>query len=113
LTQQAPSPGDLPGRNGTEFPFQGSPLEAYIGWREECIALGEAYERWSRVSAPERRLAFAAYRASLDCEQQASCVYAARFDRAARELASQPTRQRRPLLWEPSHMASRGVETTT
>jgi hypothetical protein len=36
-------------------------LEAYVDWREECLGLGRAYERWSSGPAADRDLAFAAY----------------------------------------------------
>ena len=70
-------------------------MDAYLDWREECIVLGDAYERWLTVSVAERTLAFAAYRAALDREQQASSVYADRFELVARKLAARP----RPLRW--------------
>jgi hypothetical protein len=37
-----------------------------------------AYELWTNVSTAERRLAFAAYQAALDREDQASSVFAER-----------------------------------
>lgn len=70
-------------------------MDAYVDWREECSTLGDAYERWLSVTVAERGLAFAAYRAALDREQQASSVYAERFEIVARKLA----RRRRPLRW--------------
>jgi hypothetical protein len=68
-------------------------MEAYVDWREECLALHNAYERWSSVPLDERNVAFAAYRAALDREEQASSVYAERTHLVADELAS----RRRPL----------------
>jgi hypothetical protein len=70
-------------------------MDAYIDWREECITLGDAYERWLNVSVAERSLAFAVYRAALDREQQASSVYADRFEVVARRLAVRPRPLRR------------------
>ncbi len=61
-------------------------VDAYVEWREECLALAGAYERWSGEADRDRRLAFAAYRAALDREQQACSVYETRCNRAAREL---------------------------
>jgi hypothetical protein len=70
-------------------------MDAYIDWREECITLGDAYERWLTVAVAERSLAFAAYRAALDREQQASSVYTDRFEMVSRKLAPRP----RLLRW--------------
>jgi hypothetical protein len=61
-------------------------MDMYVEWREACIALRNAYERWSSVRLAEREFAFAAYRAALDWEEQASVVYADRLERVAREL---------------------------
>ena len=56
-------------------------MDRYVDWREQCIAVGSAYERWSNGPSAERELAFAAYRAALDLEEQASLVYADRANR--------------------------------
>jgi hypothetical protein len=61
-------------------------MEVYVEWREECIALRNAYERWSSVRVAERELAFAAYRAALDREDRASAVYADLVRSVEREL---------------------------
>lgn len=63
-------------------------VDAYVEWREECLVLAGAYERWSSEANRDRRLAFAAYRAALDREQQACSVYESRCNRVARELTS-------------------------
>ena len=67
-------------------------MDVYVEWREACIALRKAYERWSSVRVAERKLAYAAYGAALDFEERASAVYADRVSQAARELpgARQP-----------------------
>jgi hypothetical protein len=67
-------------------------LDAYVDWREECLALTGAYERWSSGADPDpdRHLAFAAYMAALDREQQACSVYENRCNRVARQLSSGP-----------------------
>jgi hypothetical protein len=62
-------------------------MEMYVDWREECLGLSTAYERWLSVPVAEQELAFAAYSAALDREEQASAVYADHVDRIARELA--------------------------
>jgi hypothetical protein len=51
-------------------------MDMYVEWREECIVLWEAYERWKAVPPAETALAFAAYRAALDREEWAAHVYA-------------------------------------
>ncbi len=58
-------------------------MEMYLEWREECASLGTAYERWLSVPIEERNLAFAAYRAALDREEQASAVYAKHLNEVA------------------------------
>lgn len=63
-------------------------MDAYVEWRQECIAVHKSYERWSSVPSDERRLAFAAYRAALDREELASSVYADRTSRVADALTS-------------------------
>lgn len=68
-------------------------MEIYVEWREECIALNEAYERWSDGPVEEREMAFAAYLAALEREEQASAVYADRLyeiEREQREPAAPP-----------------------
>jgi hypothetical protein len=68
-------------------------MEAYVDWREECHALHNAYECWSNVALDERNVAFAAYRAALDREEQASAVYAER----TRVVVDELERSRKPL----------------
>jgi hypothetical protein len=58
-------------------------MEMYLDWREECASLGAAYERWLSVPIEQRNLAFAAYRAALDREEQASAVYAKHLNEVA------------------------------
>jgi hypothetical protein len=60
-------------------------MDVYVEWREECIALREAYERWSDGPITDRRLAFAAYLAALEREEQASAVYEDRLYEIERE----------------------------
>jgi hypothetical protein len=70
-------------------------IDSYVEWREECLFLEDAYDLWASGSAEDRTLAFAAYRAALDREQQASSVYAARCNRIERERAAKPA----PARW--------------
>jgi hypothetical protein len=77
-------------------------MEMYVEWREECLGLRTAYQRWLSVPVGERDLAFAAYRAALDREEQASAVYAEHTDRVAREavVVQRPRRRAlRPSTW--------------
>lgn len=60
-------------------------MDRYVEWREACVALTCAYERWASVPVSERVLAFAAYGAALDWEEQASAVYANRINRIVRD----------------------------
>jgi hypothetical protein len=87
-------------------------LDAYMGWRRECVTVRTAYREWSTGPGPDRRLAFAAYRAALDREQQASLVYADCSRRVEHELAPKPGVLRR--LWpRGGKPATRPVETAT
>jgi hypothetical protein len=49
--------------------------EVYVDWREESAASEEAYGRWSIASDADRALAFTAYKAALEREEQAAIVY--------------------------------------
>jgi hypothetical protein len=51
-------------------------LERYVSWREECIAVRESYRYWAGSRCGERRLAYGAYLAALDREEQAARSYA-------------------------------------
>ena len=65
---------------------------AYREWVEQCLTVAYAYEGWSRAHGGDRGLAFEAYRAALDLEEQAGNVYGARVRRAQRELSRQARR---------------------
>jgi hypothetical protein len=58
-------------------------IDAYVDWREECLSVSEAYERWERAPVGEAAFAFVAYRAALDREEHASQTYADRLTRMA------------------------------
>jgi hypothetical protein len=51
-------------------------VDAYVDWREERATVWDAYERWTSAPVPDSPLAFSAYRAALDREERAACVYA-------------------------------------
>jgi hypothetical protein len=49
--------------------------DAFMDWREECLALEDAYRRWANADELDAGLAFAAYTAGLDREERASTHY--------------------------------------
>lgn len=51
-------------------------MELYCDWREECLEVHVAYERFAAAAAAERSLAFATYEAALDREEAACAAYA-------------------------------------
>jgi hypothetical protein len=52
-------------------------VDAYVTWREECVAVRTAYLAWRRARAAEAALAFDAYKAALDREEVAAEAYRA------------------------------------
>lgn len=71
-------------------------MDSYVEWREESETVEAAYERWSESERPQRRLAYAAYRAALDREEKAAAAYrvaSARLVDEAREPCQQPERR--------------------
>jgi hypothetical protein len=50
-------------------------IERYVDWREACAGVSAAYVRFSKASAPDRSLSFAAYNAALDREASAAMWY--------------------------------------
>jgi hypothetical protein len=63
-------------------------LDAYIAWREECVSVHDRY-RWSQTAPePDDRLAYVAYRAALEREEQAANVY----ERVLERVKSEPYR---------------------
>ena len=73
-------------------------VDAYVAWREECVAVRTAYLAWRRARAADAALAFDVYEAALDREEVAAEVYAALMRRVghlvetglARQLAYLP-----------------------
>ena len=51
-------------------------IDAYANWREECLAVQDAYEDWTRTGAEHPPFAFEAYRRALDREERAANAYA-------------------------------------
>jgi hypothetical protein len=58
-------------------------VDAYADWREECVVVQDAYDRWSHAPTAHRAEAFAAYEAALDGEERASQLYAGLVARIA------------------------------
>ena len=52
-------------------------MDAYCEWREFCVAVQEAYDRWVRASGSQAAAAFQEYRRFLDLEERVSLEYAA------------------------------------
>lgn len=59
-------------------------VEAYLDWRQESAGLVRAYDGWASGEIDDTGMAFAAYQAALDREQQASAVYSDRVTRSVR-----------------------------
>jgi hypothetical protein len=60
-------------------------FELYVSWREECHTVWKAYGSWADAGGPrQRKLAYAAYLAALDREEQAARAYADQSDRVSR-----------------------------
>jgi hypothetical protein len=57
--------------------------DAYIDWREECVAVWDAYQRWANAPPIDAPSAFAAYSAALDLEERAAEIYADLMGRIA------------------------------
>jgi hypothetical protein len=51
-------------------------FDSYVRWREACVEVHLAYQRWDSADRPDRSLAFAAFSAALDREGQAASVHA-------------------------------------
>jgi hypothetical protein len=62
-------------------------MDAYVDWREECIAVSDAYAGWTAAEATDAELAFAVYVAALDREERASQVYGSTI-RRVRDLVT-------------------------
>ena len=50
-------------------------FDAYVCWREECIAVDRAYSAWTRARLADAALAFDAYTDALDREERAANIY--------------------------------------
>jgi hypothetical protein len=50
-------------------------FDAYVRWREECIAVDRAYSAWTSTGLADAALAFDAYTDALDREERAANTY--------------------------------------
>ena len=57
-------------------------LEAYLGWREACLHVSDAYASWVGQRGTRATLAFGSYLAALDREESAAEAYAGLVRRA-------------------------------
>lgn len=72
-------------------------LVAYVEWREECLAVWDAYDRWVRTPPEENVSAtHAAYRAALDREETAADAYAKSITRVGLRAAFRRTNRQVP-----------------
>jgi hypothetical protein len=69
-------------RSGREGRLSRAVVIAYAEWRSECDAVRKAYRQWRVASAVEQSVAFDAYSAALDREENAARRYARRMARA-------------------------------
>jgi hypothetical protein len=51
--------------------------EAYWEWREFCVAVQDAYDRWLHAPGSQAAAAFREYRRILDLEERVALEYAA------------------------------------
>jgi hypothetical protein len=58
-------------------------VDACVEWREESVAVWDAYQRWASAPTADAPWAFAAYRAALELEECASETYADLIGRIA------------------------------
>ena len=59
-------------------------LEDYVSWREECVAVWSAYQRWADADRARRVPAYAEYAAALDREELAARIYAQQLSMVSR-----------------------------
>ena len=58
-------------------------VRSYARWREESAAVRSAYEHWAGAEPRDQALAWSAYRAALDREEQAAHAYGECAERIA------------------------------
>ena len=58
-------------------------MDAYLGWRDQCETVRDAYGRWTAADESDAALAYQVYATALDGEEQASAEYARLVQRAS------------------------------
>lgn len=58
-------------------------IDHYVSWREACVAVGVAYERWRAAGRADQDVTFVIYSAALDREEDAAVAYEAAVARVA------------------------------
>ena len=61
---------------------------AYTEWREECVAVWDAYRHWKSAPRADAPLAFEAYTTALDIEELASIVFASAIGRVGHPVTA-------------------------
>src|SRR5579859_6012514 len=69
-------------------------LDAYVEWREEYAAVGDAYRRWSTAPLSHVTDAFREYLAALNNEEHAANHYAQLIRRVSQHGSFRPQSQR-------------------
>jgi hypothetical protein len=64
-------------------------MDAYVGWREACLQVSDAYACWTRETGTRATSAFGSYISALDREEQAAEVYAALARRTSELVSSE------------------------
>jgi hypothetical protein len=59
-------------------------MDDYVSWRDACAAVAVSYENWKCSVRADMKLAFSAYVAALDREEQAATAY----ERAVAQVAT-------------------------
>jgi hypothetical protein len=67
-------------------------IDAYVLWREHCVAVEEAYAAWAHAPRADAGAAFLRYAAALEHEDRASCEYAGLVRCLAAEAAERIAR---------------------
>jgi hypothetical protein len=83
-------------------------VDAHVDWRKECLAVWDAYGRWTGAPTVDARLAFVAYTASLEIEEQACAVYASAIRRIGDLVTKDPRRVRELALPASCFLSSAG-----
>ena len=68
-------------------------MDAYVGWREACLRVDDAYACWTGARRGNAGPAFSGYRAALDREERAAKRYAARVRHVEMELSADAMRR--------------------